>query len=175
MQLFNTQTAEIERFTPRDGNVGLYVCGVTPYDTTHIGHAFTFLTFDILVRYMRHLGWDVTYVQNVTDIDDDILRKAREVGLTWKELGERETARYLKDMADLNWLPPDHYVRATDHVPEMLEIIASLIEKGLAYEHSGNVYFSVNSDPEFGKLSHIPRDRMLPIANERGNTPDDPN
>ena len=125
MQLFNTQTAEIERFTPRDGNVGLYVCGVTPYDTTHIGHAFTFLTFDILVRYMRHLGWDVTYVQNVTDIDDDILRKAREVGLTWKELGERETARYLKDMADLNWLPPDHYVRATDHVPEMLEIIAA--------------------------------------------------
>ena len=175
MQLFNTQSGQIERFTPRDDTVGLYVCGVTPYDTTHIGHAFTFLTFDILVRVMRHKGWDVTYVQNVTDIDDDILRKAKEVGLTWRELGDRETARYLKDMRDLNWLEPDHYVRATDHVAEMLEIIQALIDKGNAYESGGNVYFSVNSDPEFGKLSHIPRDEMLPIANERGNTPDDPN
>jgi L-cysteine:1D-myo-inositol 2-amino-2-deoxy-alpha-D-glucopyranoside ligase len=175
MQLFNTQSGRIERFTPRDGTVGLYVCGVTPYDTTHIGHAFTFLTFDILVRVMRQKGWDVTYVQNVTDIDDDILRKAKEVGLTWKQLGDRETARYLKDMRDLNWLEPDHYVRATDHIPEMLEIIQALMEKGHAYERSGNVYFSVSSDPEFGKLSHIPLDQMLPIANERGNTPDDPN
>src|SRR5215207_5009615 len=175
MQLFNTQSGQIERFTPRDGTVGLYVCGVTPYDTTHIGHAFTFLTFDILVRVMRQKGWDVTYVQNVTDIDDDILRKAKEVGLTWKQLGDRETARYLKDMRDLNWLEPDHYVRATDHIPEMLEIIQALVDKGYAYERGGNVYFSVSSDPEFGKLSHIPRDQMLPIANERGNTPDDPN
>ena len=175
MQLFNTQSGRIERFTPRDGTVGLYVCGITPYDTTHIGHAFTFLTFDILVRVMRHKGWDVTYVQNVTDIDDDILRKAKEVGLTWKQLGDRETARYLKDMRDLNWLEPDHYVRATDHIPEMLEITQALIDKGHAYESGGNVYFSVSSDPEFGKLSHIPRDQMLPIANERGNTPDDPN
>jgi L-cysteine:1D-myo-inositol 2-amino-2-deoxy-alpha-D-glucopyranoside ligase len=175
MQLFNTQSGRIERFTPRDGKVGLYVCGITPYDTTHIGHAFTFLTFDILVRVMRHKGWDVTYVQNVTDIDDDILRKAKEVGLDWKQLGNRETARYLKDMRDLNWLEPDHYVRATDHISEMLEITQALIEKGHAYEVGGNVYFSVSSDPEFGKLSHIPRDQMLPIANERGNTPDDPN
>jgi L-cysteine:1D-myo-inositol 2-amino-2-deoxy-alpha-D-glucopyranoside ligase len=175
MQLFNTQSGRIERFTPRDGAVGLYVCGVTPYDTTHIGHAFTFLTFDILVRFMRNKGWDVTYVQNVTDIDDDILRKAKEVGITWKQLGDRETARYLKDMRDLNWLEPDHYVRATDHIPEMLEITQALIDKGHAYERGGNVYFSVSSDPEFGKLSHIPRDQMLPIANERGNTPDDPN
>jgi L-cysteine:1D-myo-inositol 2-amino-2-deoxy-alpha-D-glucopyranoside ligase len=174
MQLFNTESGRIERFTPRDGTVGLYVCGVTPYDTTHIGHAFTFLTFDILVRVMRQKGWDVTYVQNVTDIDDDILRKAKEVGLTWKQLGDRETARYLKDMRDLNWLEPDHYVRATDHIPEMLEITQALIDKGHAYESGGNVYFSVSSDPEFGKLSHIPRDQMLPIANQRGNTPDDP-
>ncbi|MBA2597162.1 MAG: cysteine--tRNA ligase [Chloroflexia bacterium] len=175
MQLFNTQSGQIERFAPRDGKVGLYVCGVTPYDTTHIGHAFTFLTFDILVRLMRTKGWDVTYVQNVTDIDDDILRKAKEVGLTWKELGERETARYLKDMADLNWVAPDHYVLATDHIAEMLEITQKLIDNGHAYESGGSVYFSVASDPAFGKLSHIPRDEMLPIANERGNTPDDPN
>src|SRR5215203_3320689 len=172
MQLFNTESGRIERFTPRDGAVGLYVCGVTPYDTTHIGHAFTFLTFDILVRFMRNKGVDVTYVQNVTDIDDDILRKAKEVGITWKQLGDRETARYLKDMRELNWLEPDHYVRATDHMPEITQ---ALIDKGHAYERGGNVYFSVSSDPEFGKLSHIPQDQMLPIANERGNTPDDPN
>jgi L-cysteine:1D-myo-inositol 2-amino-2-deoxy-alpha-D-glucopyranoside ligase len=175
MQLFNTQTGRVEDFTPRDGAVGMYVCGVTPYDTTHVGHAFTFLTFDILARWLRYKGIDVTYVQNVTDIDDDILRKAKEVGLTWTELGDREIAKYLKDMEDLNWIAPDHYVRATDHIPEMLDITRALIEKGHAYESNGNVYFSVASDPEFGKLSHIPRDMMLPIANERGNTPDDPN
>ena len=175
MQLFNTQTGRVEHFTPRDGAVGMYVCGVTPYDTTHVGHAFTFLTFDILARWLRYQGADVTYVQNVTDIDDDILRKAKEVGVTWTELGDREIAKYLKDMEDLNWAAPDHYVRATDHIPEMLEITQALIAKDHAYESGGNVYFSVASDPDFGKLSHIPRDLMLPIANERGNTPDDPN
>ena len=175
MQLFNTQTGRVEHFTPRDGAVGMYVCGVTPYDTTHVGHAFTFLTFDILARWLRYKDIDVTYVQNVTDIDDDILRKAKEIGVTWTELGDREIAKYLKDMEDLNWAAPDHYVRATDHIPEMLEITQALIDKGHAYESGGNVYFSVASDPEFGKLSHIPRDMMLPIANERGNTPDDPN
>ena len=175
MQLFNTQTGRVEHFTPRDGAVGMYVCGVTPYDTTHVGHAFTFLTFDILARWLRYQGIDVTYVQNVTDIDDDILRKAKEVGVTWTELGDREIAKYLKDMEDLNWVAPDHYVRATDHIPEMLEITQALIAKDHAYESGGNVYFSVASDPDFGKLSHIPRDLMLPIANERGNTPDDPN
>jgi L-cysteine:1D-myo-inositol 2-amino-2-deoxy-alpha-D-glucopyranoside ligase len=175
MQLFNTLTGRVERFTPRDGAVGMYVCGVTPYDTTHVGHAFTFLTFDILNRLLRHKGWDVTYVQNVTDIDDDILRKANELGLDWRELGERETAKLLRDLADLNALPFDHYVKATDHVAEMLAMIAPLIEQGHAYVVDGNVYFSVDSDPEFGKLSRIPRAEMLPVANERGNTPDDPN
>ena len=175
MRLYNTQSGRIEQFSPRQGTVGMYVCGVTPYDTTHVGHAFTFLTFDILARWLRYKGIDVTYVQNVTDIDDDILRKAKEVGLDWIELGSRETARYLNDMENLNWIAPDHYVKATDHVPEMLAIIEKLIEGGFAYEREGNVYFSVDSDPEFGKLSHIPRAEMLPIANERGNTPNDPN
>lgn len=175
MRLFNTQTGQVERFTARDNQVGIYVCGVTPYDTTHAGHAFTFLTFDILARYLRSQGLNVTYVQNVTDIDDDILRKAKELGTTWDELGSSETAKYRKDMADLNALEPDHYIRATDHVAEMIAIIEPLIEKGFAYEKNGSVYFSVASDPEFGKLSHIPRVDMLPIANERGNTPNDPN
>ena len=175
MQLFNTRTGRVERFTARDGAVGIYVCGVTPYDTTHVGHAFTFLTFDILVRYLRGQDLDVTYVQNVTDIDDDILRKAKELGLGWQELGTRETEKYLQDMRDLNALDFDHYVRATDHIPEMVVLIESLLAKGHAYEVNGNVYFAVESDPDFGQLSHLPRAEMLPIANERGNTPDDPN
>ncbi len=175
MDLFNTQTGQVDRFTAKDQRVGMYVCGVTPYDTTHVGHAFTFLTFDILVRYLRYLGFTVTYVQNVTDIDDDILRKANELGLGWNELGRRETAKYRQDMRDLNALDPDHYVRATDHIPEMIAMIERLVAEGNAYVANGSAYFSVASDSEFGTLSHIPRDQMLAIANERGNTPNDPN
>ncbi|CAA9522558.1 MAG: Cysteinyl-tRNA synthetase [uncultured Thermomicrobiales bacterium] len=175
MQLFNTQSGQVERFVPNDNLVKLYVCGVTPYDTTHVGHAFTFLTFDILVRHLRSLGVDVTYVQNVTDIDDDILRKAKEVGMDWRALADRETERYRQDMRDLNALDFDHFVRATDHIPEIVGLSERLVANGHAYEAKGNLYFSVASDPDFGKLSHLAPPEMLPIANERGNTPDDPN
>jgi L-cysteine:1D-myo-inositol 2-amino-2-deoxy-alpha-D-glucopyranoside ligase len=175
MQLFNTLTGRLETFTDRSGSVGIYVCGVTPYDTTHVGHAFTFLTYDILNRYLRSKGLDVTYVQNVTDIDDDILRKAGELGIDWRELADRETERYLTDMADLNALPFDHYVKATDHIDDVLSLTTRLVENGHAYEANGSVYFDVSSDPDFGTLSKIPRDQMLAVANERGNFPDDPN
>lgn len=175
MRLFNTQTGTLETVELRDEPLGLYVCGVTPYDTTHAGHAFTYLTFDILIRYLAFLGQPVTYVQNVTDIDDDILRKSREIGTTWRELGERETRRFLDDMKSLHWREPDYYVKATEHTPEMISMIEPLLENGLAYESNGSVYFSVASDPEFGKLSHLTLAEMLPIANERGNFPDDPN
>jgi L-cysteine:1D-myo-inositol 2-amino-2-deoxy-alpha-D-glucopyranoside ligase len=175
MHLFNTQSMKKELLTAPSGNIGIYVCGVTPYDTTHAGHVFTFLTFDILVRYLRFLDYDVTYVQNVTDIDDDVLRKARELGTTWDELGRRETARYLQDMRDLNAVEFDHFTKATEHTPEMIAIIEKLIVGGHAYVSNDYVYFDVSSDPDFGSLSHIPRDEMLGIANERGNNPDDPN
>lgn len=175
MRLYNSKSRSIEDFTVHDGHVGMYVCGVTPYDTTHSGHAFTFLTFDILVRYFRHMGIDVTYVQNVTDIDDDILRKAREVGKNWRELADEEIHKFLQDMRDLNAVPFDHYTAATDHITEMQDIIVRLIDKELAYVVNGSVYFEVRKDPDFGKLSHLDLDEMLPIANERGNKPDDPN
>jgi L-cysteine:1D-myo-inositol 2-amino-2-deoxy-alpha-D-glucopyranoside ligase len=175
MQLYNTLRRTIEDFTSDNGRVGMYVCGVTPYDTTHVGHAFTFLVFDVLARYLRASGLEVTYVQNVTDIDDDILRKAKEVGIDWRELAARETDALLRDMRSLNAVDPDHFVRATDHIPEMVELIASLINHGIAYERNGSIYFSVERDAEYGKLSQIPRSEMLPIANERGNLPDDPN
>ena len=175
MQLFNTETGRVERFAARDGRVGMYVCGVTPYDTTHMGHAFTFLTFDILVRRLRDLGLEVTYVQNATDVDDPLFAKAKELGITWDELARRETAQYLRDMRNLNAVPPDHYVLASETIAEILALTGELVDKGFAYAAGGNVYFSVDADPDYGKLSHLTREQMLPIANERGNDPDDPN
>src|SRR6267142_1647915 len=102
MKLFNTLTQSLETFVPHDDIVRIYVCGVTPYDTTHLGHAFTYVSFDTLIRYLEHNGQKVRYVQNVTDIDDDVLRKARELGMEWDELGKRETERFLRDMDTLN-------------------------------------------------------------------------
>jgi L-cysteine:1D-myo-inositol 2-amino-2-deoxy-alpha-D-glucopyranoside ligase len=174
MQLFNTMSMRTEDFTVDDTPIGVYVCGVTPYDTTHAGHAFTFLTFDILVRYLRYLGGNVTLVQNVTDIDDDILRKANELGVAWDELARSETERYLDDMRSLNALQFDHFPFASDHIAEILTMTGRLVDSGNAYASNGSVYFSVASDPSFGSLSHLRRDEMLPIANERGNHPDDP-
>ena len=175
MRLYNSRSTQLEDFVVDDNQVGVYVCGVTPYDTTHMGHCFTFLTFDVLVRYLRYRGYDVTYVQNVTDIDDDVLRKSKELGTTWRELGDKETARFLRDMEMMNAIPFDHYTAATDHIPEMVSIIEKLVEKDLAYVVNGSVYFSVKKAEDFGKLSHLDPDEMLPIANERGNNPNDPN
>lgn len=175
MRLYNSMSTSVEDFVVDDNKVGVYVCGVTPYDTTHMGHCFTFLTFDVLVRYLRYRGYDVTYVQNVTDIDDDVLRKSKELGISWRELGDQETARYLRDLEQLNAIPFDHFTAATEHISEMVSIIEKLVEKDLAYVVNGSVYFSVEKDEGFGKLSHLDPSEMLPIANERGNNPDDPN
>ncbi len=170
--LYNTASRAIEQVT--DDKVGLYVCGVTPYDTSHLGHAFTYTVFDVLVRWLRFLGRNVTYVQNVTDIDDDVLMRAEKTGDDWKQLGEREYASFRSAMASLGNLDPDVAPRATEHVSEMQSTVAALIERGLAYESDGSVYFSVKSDPSFGKLFREDYDAMLQIANERGNFPADP-
>ncbi|HIC90325.1 MAG TPA: cysteine--tRNA ligase, partial [Anaerolineae bacterium] len=134
----------------------------------------TYTVFDILIRYLELCGYTVHYVQNVTDIDDDILRKAKEVGEDWQTLGNRWTARFIRDMEALNVRPPDHFPRATDVIPDIVEMVQRLLETGVAYEAGGNVYFHIDAWPEYGQLSRIPRDHMLPIANERGNNPDDP-
>jgi L-cysteine:1D-myo-inositol 2-amino-2-deoxy-alpha-D-glucopyranoside ligase len=157
-----------------DGPVGLYVCGVTPYDTGHLGHAFTYVSFDVLHRYLEYLGHDVRYVQNLTDVDDDMLRKARESGEDYLALGDRHVTTFLTEMASLNWLPPDVFPRATRHVPEVIELIGRLMERGHAYAAEGNVYFSIDSWPSYGALSGLAREAMLPIANERGNEPQMP-
>ncbi len=175
LKIFNSLTGKKELFYSDTGRIGVYVCGVTPYDVTHLGHAFTYTFFDVVVRYLRYLGYRVTYVQNLTDIDDDILNKAKKEGKYWKQVVEENTREYLDDMRWLNNLQPDVYPRATDHIEDMIKIVVELQKKGKAYEKNGCVYFNIDSDEEYGKLSKLSARKMLPIANERGNNPDDPN
>jgi len=174
VNLYNTLSRKVEIFESIGDEVNVYACGITPYDTTHLGHAFTYTCVDILIRYLELRGLTVRYVQNVTDIDDDILRKAKELGENWLELGNRWTAHFIRDMQSLNVRPPDHYPRATDVIPEIVHGVESLLNAGVAYESGGSVYFDISAWPEFGKLSALSREEMLPIANERGNKPDDP-
>ncbi len=173
-QLFDTLTAS-KRQIP-DGPVKLYVCGVTPYDTTHLGHAFTFVQFDTLVRALRRMGREVVYVQNVTDIDDSILQRARKIGVSWRALGDEQTAQYLADMRALHVADPTHYVRATDSIPTMLEMIQTLVQRGFAYpSEDGSVHFRVNSVPTYGELSKLTREQMLTIASQQDDADvDDP-
>ncbi|MEJ2265160.1 MAG: class I tRNA ligase family protein, partial [Anaerolineales bacterium] len=175
MKLYNTLTGQCEEFVPRGDEVSLYVCGITPYDTTHLGHAFTYTVADVLVRFLESTGLQVRYVQNVTDIDDDILRKAKEVGKDWKEIGDEWTRYFIRDMKSLNVRAPDFFPRATDVIPEIIETVQKLLDSGVAYEADGSVYFDIHAWSDFGKLSQMPKEEMLPIANERGNHPDDPN
>jgi len=178
MKLFNTLTQSLTDFLPGDDVVRIYVCGITPYDTTHLGHAFLYVSFDALIRYLSSRGHTVKYVQNVTDIDDDIIRKSREVGLSWDELGRRETARFLQDMDALHVRRPDIYAKASEQIPDIIEITLALIAQGYAYTSEGCVFFSVREDPDFGQMARaigLPDyDAMLTIANERGNFPADP-
>lgn len=174
MKLYNSLTKDLEEFTP-DGDIKFYTCGITPYDTTHLGHAFTYMVSDILIRFLEFMGHRVIYVQNVTDIDDDILKKAGKEGEDWRVLGNRWTRHFIEDMKKLNIRPPDYYPRATEVIPSMIEIIEKLLANGVAYEQGGSVYFSIKSWSQYGKLSRLHPEEMLPIANERGNDPDDPN
>jgi len=174
MKLFNTLSNSVDDISFGD-QVRFYTCGITPYDTTHLGHAFTYFISDILIRYLESQGKEVTYVQNVTDIDDDILKKAGEEGEDWRVLGNRWTRHFINDMESLNMRPPDYFPRATDVIPEIISEVQNLLDCGVAYEGAGNVYFNIDSWAEFGKLTGLDRHEMLPIANERGNYPDDPN
>lgn len=152
----------------------MYVCGITPYDTTHLGHAYTYVFFDTLFRFLTHKDYKVNYVQNVTDIDDDILKKAKEKGLNWKELGDFWTKKFLDDMKSLNVLPSTHYVKATDSIALIIHIIEVLIKKDFAYEKEGNVYFDINKFKRYGELSHYDRKQMILLSKDRGADPNDP-
>ena len=155
LQLFNTKTRQKERFQPLvEGKVGLYVCGITVYDLSHMGHARTYLSFDVLVRYLRHLDYDVKYVRNITDVDDKIIARANENGETTEALTERTIAMMHEDFAALNLIEPDIEPRVTGHMDEIIDVIEKLVAKGYAYQaESGDVLFDVSKFDEYGKLS----------------------
>ncbi len=155
LQIFNTLSKQKQTFTPLNGNkVGMYVCGITVYDLCHMGHARTYLSFDIVVRYLRHLGYDVTYVRNITDVDDKIIKRAQENNESPLDLTERTIADMHADFRALNLLEPDIEPRVTTHMDEIIEVIKTLIDKGYAYQAtSGDVLFKVSAYSEYGKLS----------------------
>lgn len=175
MQLYNSLSREKEPFViPQDRPVTLYVCGVTPYDTTHIGHARTFIIFDVLLRYLRWQGAEVRYCQNVTDVDDPLFERAKRDQIGWRELSEQQVVQLEEDFRGLNIVPPTYFPRASAEIEAMIPIIQRLIELEHAYVVDGDVYFSVRSDPDFGAMAHMNYNELLQTANQRGNKPDDP-
>ncbi|WP_121251502.1 cysteine--1-D-myo-inosityl 2-amino-2-deoxy-alpha-D-glucopyranoside ligase [Nocardioides ferulae] len=160
--------------TDPGGTARLYVCGITPYDATHMGHAATYVAFDLLNRAWRSAGHDVTYVQNVTDVDDPLLERAAKVKVDWTALAERETELFRQDMTALRVLPPDHYVGAVESIPLAVELIEQLQAQGAVYQVETDLYFSVTADPDFGAASNLDRDAMLRIFPDRGGDPDRP-
>ncbi len=158
-----------------DGGASMYVCGITPYDATHLGHAATMITFDVINRVWRDNGLSVTYVQNVTDIDDPLLERASRDGEDWIVLAMRETALFREDMEALRILPPAHYVGAVESIPAIADEVVNLLDAGIAYrldDGTGDVYFDVSKDATFGYESNLTRPEMLAFFAERGGDPD---
>jgi len=162
VKIYNTLTGRKEEFVPLIPNkVKIYACGVTVYDHCHIGHARNAVVFDVIRRYLRYKGFDVMYVRNFTDIDDKIINRAKQEGSTWDEVARKYTDEYYKDMDRLGVARADVEPKATEHIEEMINIVKGLIDKGYAYEVDGNVYFSVDTFPEYGKLSKRDKEEMM--------------
>ena len=173
MQLFDTARREIVEFAPGN-DVKMYVCGVTPYDATHLGHAFTFVSYDILIRRLLDTGRNVKCVRNVTDVDDPLFAKARELGIHYLDLAAREEARLNDDLAALELVPMYSTPRASSAIPDIRGFIGMVLDRGFAYESGGSVYFDVARSAQFGSVSHYDRETMLALARERGGNVDDP-
>lgn len=170
MNIFNSLTRKLEKFNPlNNSKVTIYVCGITPYDTTHLGHAFTYISFDALIRYLKFKGYQVIYTQNVTDINDrdkDILQRAKEQGIPWKKLADFWTKKFLKDMQILNWTKPTYFPKASEQIVSILRIINTLVKKRYAYQKNGSVYLDISKFPDFGKLSKLKKEEMFKLAKE---------
>lgn len=171
--LMDTGTGTIRPTSPQ-GTARMYVCGITPYDATHMGHAATYVAFDMVQRVWRDGGHPVLYVQNVTDIDDPLLERAVALGEDWQAIAERETALFREDMTALNVLAPDHYIGAVEAIPSVAGYVQSLQERGVVYSVDEDLYFSVGSDPTFGSVAHLEESEMIRIFAERGGDPDRP-
>jgi L-cysteine:1D-myo-inositol 2-amino-2-deoxy-alpha-D-glucopyranoside ligase len=174
MWLYDTARNAVVPFEP-DHVVKMYTCGITPYDSAHMGHAAVYLTYDVLQRRLRDRGHETRCVRNVTDVDDDILRKARELGVFYLDLAAEEMHRFDTNMDALGLLPSYSEPRATSAIPDILGFIGMVLDTGHAYQAGGAVYFSVSSFERFGQVSHLDRATMLELAAERGGNPDDPN
>jgi L-cysteine:1D-myo-inositol 2-amino-2-deoxy-alpha-D-glucopyranoside ligase len=173
LRLYDTARRAVVPFEP-DELVRMYVCGITPYDSTHLGHAATYLTYDLLIRRLEDLGHEVHMVRNVTDVDDSILPKARELGVPYLELAEREIMRFRADMEALEMRPPIAEPRATETIDEIIAMVERLLDSDHAYLTHGTAYFDVATAPSFGSLSHYSEEQMVRLARARGGNPDDP-
>jgi len=149
----------------------MFVCGITPYDATHLGHAATYLTFDLINRYLRASGSEVRYVQNITDIDDPLLERAKRDGVDWTELAHQQIDLFRSDMEHLRVIPPAHYIGAVDAIPLVTEAIEVLSSKGSIYPVDTDLYFKVHADEHFGQRSHLSENEMIRIFSERGGDP----
>ena len=162
MQIYNSLNRRKEEFVPLEpGKIGIYACGVTVYDLCHIGHARSLVVFDVIYRYLKYRGYDVNFVRNFTDIDDKIIKRSNERGITWKALAEQYIDEFYKDMDRLGLLKPTHEPRATDHIEEIISLVRQLEEKGLAYAVDGDVYYRLQSFNGYGKLSGKNVDDLL--------------
>jgi len=173
MKLYDTAKQETVEFVPNP-TVLMYTCGITPYDATHLGHAFTFISYDVLQRRLIDMGHQVKCVRNVTDVDDPLFAKARELGVHYLDLAAGEEARFESDMTALNALPVHSTPRASSAIPDIRGFIGMVIDRGFAYESGGSVYFDVEKFPQFGSVSHYSRETMIALARERGGNVDDP-
>ena len=174
MRLYDTARQEVVPFEPGP-TVLMYTCGITPYDATHLGHAATFLAYDVLQRRLIDLGHEVKCVRNVTDVDDPLFAKARELGVHYLDLAAGEEARFEADMAALDMLPMHSTPRASSAIADIRGFIGMVLDRGYAYQAGGNVYFDVAKFPAFGSVSHYSHDEMVAFARERGGNVDDPN
>ncbi len=162
LRVYNTLTRKKEEFIPLNGKrVGMYVCGPTVYDYSHVGHARSYVAFDVIRRYLEYKGYTVIYIQNITDVDDKIIKRANELGEDPLSLSKRFTEAYFEDMEKLNVQRANIHPKVSDHIPEIIEFIDRLIKEGYAYEVDGNVYFSVSKAKDYGKLSHQPMENIL--------------
>jgi L-cysteine:1D-myo-inositol 2-amino-2-deoxy-alpha-D-glucopyranoside ligase len=173
MRLYDTARRDVVPFTPSE-LVLMYTCGITPYDATHLGHASTFLFYDILQRRLIDLGHTVRCVRNVTDVDDPLFAKARELGVHYLDLAAGEEARFNRDMEALEMLPAYSTPRASSAITDIRKFIGLVLDRGFAYAVGGSVYFDVTKVPTFGEVSHYSHEQMLEFARQRGGNVDDP-
>src|SRR3954454_8310625 len=174
LRLHDSATGGLVDVRPAGGEALIYVCGITPYDATHLGHAATYLAYDLLQRQLLDAGHQVIYAQNVTDVDDPLLERAIRDGIDWQELAERETELFRSDMTALRVLAPAHYVGAVEAIPQICEVIGRLEKQGATYQLDGDIYFAISSDMHFGDVGHLDRPTMLARAAAMGGDPERP-